>query len=97
MFESFTDKKVKLPSGIRLQVRTTSDGPAVLLFPQTHVCWHKVTPRLVDAGYQVVLRDLLGYGDSDKSQSDEKHTVYLTWKDWGAVGGDLDASQSSCT
>ena len=79
MFENFTCGKVELPSGIKLQVRTAGEGPAVLLlhgYPQTHVCWHKVAPRLVEAGYLVVLSDLRGYGDSDKPTSVGNHLTY---------------------
>ncbi|WP_286238628.1 alpha/beta fold hydrolase [Neptuniibacter halophilus] len=79
MFENFTDDRVQLSSGITLRVRTAGQGPVVLLlhgYPQTHVCWHKVAPVLVDAGFHVVLSDLRGYGDSDKPETDEDHLPY---------------------
>lgn len=79
MLESFSDDKIRLPSGMSLRVRTAGSGPVVLLlhgYPQTHMCWHKVAPLLVEAGYRVVLSDLRGYGDSDKPPSDEHHLPY---------------------
>ncbi|NIZ62523.1 alpha/beta hydrolase [Sedimentitalea sp. CY04] len=79
MLNSFSDDIIELPSGIKLRVRCAGNGPVVLLlhgYPQTHVCWHKVAPLLVDAGFSVVLSDLRGYGDSDKPPSDENHLPY---------------------
>lgn len=79
MFENFTDNMVQLPSGVHLRVRTAGEGPAILLihgYPQTHVCWHKVAPKLIEAGFHVVLSDLRGYGDSDKPKTDENHKPY---------------------
>lgn len=79
MLEKFSDDTIRLPSGIKLRVRISGSGPVVLLlhgYPQTHICWHKVAPLLVDAGHTVVLSDLRGYGDSDKPQSDENHSPY---------------------
>lgn len=79
MFEGFSDKRVVVSNGIGLRARVAGAGPAVLLlhgYPQTHVCWHKVAPQLVDAGFSVVASDLRGYGDSDKPQSGEDHATY---------------------
>ncbi|SDZ57345.1 haloacetate dehalogenase [Jannaschia faecimaris] len=79
MLEGFSDEIIRLPSGIKLHVRKSGSGPVVLLlhgYPQTHICWHKVAPLLVDAGYTVVLSDLRGYGDSDKPESDDEHFPY---------------------
>jgi haloacetate dehalogenase len=48
-------------------VARAGDGPPVLLlhgFPQTHVCWHRVAPRLTGA-QSVVAPDLRGYGASE--------------------------------
>jgi pimeloyl-ACP methyl ester carboxylesterase len=44
-------------------------GPPVLLwhgFLGTSYSWHKVMPLLVEAGYNVLVPDMRGYGDSDK-------------------------------
>jgi haloacetate dehalogenase len=52
--------------------------PALLLlhgYPQTHVIWHKVAPRLAER-FNVVATDLRGYGDSGKPASDERHEPY---------------------
>jgi haloacetate dehalogenase len=79
MFEGFSDQKISLSTGIQLRVRVAGSGPAILLlhgYPQTHVCWHKVAPKLVEEGFTVVLSDLRGYGDSDKPPSDEMHNSY---------------------
>ena len=54
-------------------------GPACLLllhgYPQSHVMWHKVAPRLA-AQFTVVAPDLRGYGDSDKPPAPDDHEVY---------------------
>lgn len=53
-------------------------GPAVLLlhgFPQTHVMWHAVAPRLARR-FTVVATDLRGYGDSGKPPADPGHLTY---------------------
>ena len=79
MFEGFTDQRVQLSGGMSLRVRTAGKGPAILLlhgYPQTHACWHKVAPALVEAGFSVVASDLRGYGDSDKPLSDDTHATY---------------------
>jgi haloacetate dehalogenase len=55
-------------NGIHINCAVAGDGPPVLLlhgYPQTHVIWHEVAPRLA-ADHTVVLTDLRGYGDSDK-------------------------------
>lgn len=79
MLNGFDDNRVTLPSGITLRVRQAGTGPALVLihgYPQTHLCWHKVAPVMVEAGFQVILPDLRGYGDSDKPPSDASHAPY---------------------
>lgn len=79
MLDNFSDDIMVLPSGIKLRVRTAGDGPPVLLlhgYPQTHLCWDKVAPKLVEAGFRVILSDLRGYGDSDKPKSKSDHSTY---------------------
>src|SRR5437588_2219991 len=42
-------------------------GPALLLlhgFPETHVCWHRVAPRLAKT-HHVIAPDIRGYGASE--------------------------------
>ena len=53
-------------------------GPPLLLMhgnPFTHVCWHKVAPRLAEE-FTVVLPDLRGYGDSSKPDGGSDHSAY---------------------
>ncbi len=79
MLNGFGDNRVTLPSGVTLRVRQAGIGPALVLlhgYPQTHLCWHKVAPALVEAGFRVILPDLRGYGDSDKPPSDTTHAAY---------------------
>ncbi|MGH1415932.1 MAG: alpha/beta fold hydrolase [Pelagimonas sp.] len=79
VLDGFDDHRITVPSGITLRVRQAGDGPALLLlhgYLQTHLCWHKVAPDLVTAGFRVILPDLRGYGDSDKPASDDTHAPY---------------------
>ena len=79
MFAGFSDQRVEGADGTSIRVRVGGDGPAVLLlhgYPQTHACWHRVAPRLVEAGFTVVAADLRGYGDSSKPVSSADHATY---------------------
>ncbi|ANB15065.1 hypothetical protein AWJ20_2685 [Sugiyamaella lignohabitans] len=56
------------------------DSAAVLLvhgFPQSHLIWHKIAPKLTEK-YSVVAIDLRGYGKSSKpsSKDDSSHSLY---------------------
>jgi haloacetate dehalogenase len=67
MFDGFTKARITV-NGISINLVHGGGGPPLLLlhgYPQTHVEWHKVAPRLA-AHYTVVAPDLRGYGDSDK-------------------------------
>ena len=44
-------------------------------YPQTHVEWHKIAPRLAQR-FTVVMTDLRGYGDSSKPEDGENHVNY---------------------
>ena len=77
MFDGFADRRVAV-DGVRIHVRTAGSGPALLLlhgYPQTHVMWHRVAPRLAER-FTVVVPDLRGYGDSDKPSADAEHVAY---------------------
>jgi len=61
-----------------LFVRHAGTGPPVLLlhgFPETHIMWHRVAPKLVDR-FTVVCADLRGYGASGKPPSTPDHAPY---------------------
>ena len=80
MLAGFSDARVEVGDGVAIRVAPVAgDGPPVLLlhgYPQTHACWHRVAPRLVEAGFTVVLTDLRGYGDSSKPASAPDHATY---------------------
>lgn len=56
---------------VELRVRYGGSGPPVLLVhghPRTGATWHRVAPRLVEAGFSVVCPDMRGYGRSGKAK-----------------------------
>jgi haloacetate dehalogenase len=64
-------QRVVHANGIRLNLWTGGEGPAVVLlhgYPQTGQMWRKVAPALLDQ-HTVVCPDLRGYGDSDKPRA----------------------------
>ncbi|MCZ6860527.1 MAG: alpha/beta hydrolase, partial [Alphaproteobacteria bacterium] len=77
MFVGFERKRVSV-SEAEINLVIGGKGPPLLLlhgYPQTHVLWHKIAPRLAE-NFTVVASDLRGYGDSSKPKSDEKHETY---------------------
>jgi haloacetate dehalogenase len=77
MFEGFEGKLVDV-NGVRINAVTGGSGPPLLLlhgYPQTHVIWRKLAPRLADR-FTVVASDLRGYGDSSKPQGLPDHANY---------------------
>jgi haloacetate dehalogenase len=75
MFEGFADERVDVGE-VELRVRHGGDGPPVLLVhghPRTGATWHRVAPRLVDAGFRVVCPDMRGYGQSGKAEPRPDH------------------------
>lgn len=77
MFDHFD--QLMVDSGeATIQARRGGAGPPVLLlhgFPQTHVMWHKVAPRLA-RDFTVIAADLRGYGGSSKPRTTTDHTPY---------------------
>ncbi|MBV8121020.1 MAG: alpha/beta hydrolase [Alphaproteobacteria bacterium] len=66
-FPGFKEHRIKT-SGAEINLVTGGNGPPLLLlhgYPQTHLMWRKVAPRLA-AEFTLVIPDLRGYGDSSK-------------------------------
>ena len=78
MFEGFTGFQAKA-NGVSINLVHGGHGPPLLLlhgYPQTHVEWHKIAPKLAEH-YSVVMPDLRGYGDSEKPPAaDDDLSVY---------------------
>lgn len=77
MFEGFAQKRIAT-DGAEINLVTAGEGPPLLLlhgYPQTHVMWHKLAPRLAER-FTVVVPDLRGYGDSSKPPAGENHINY---------------------
>jgi haloacetate dehalogenase len=77
LLEGFERKTIKT-SGAEIVLSHAGNGPPLLLMhgnPFTHVCWHKVAPRLAQE-FAVVLPDLRGYGDSSKPDGGADHSAY---------------------
>jgi len=77
MFEGFSVDRLAT-SGAEINFRRGGSGPPVLLlhgYPQTHVLWHELAPRLAGE-FTVVASDMRGYGDSSKPPEGEGHAGY---------------------
>src|SRR3954471_3133092 len=79
LFPGFRRELVHTPGAdIHAVVGPKRDAPALLLlhgYPQTHVIWHKIAPRLAER-FNVVASDLRGYGDSGKPARAADHAAY---------------------
>ena len=73
----FTDRRIDTGEA-EIFVRVGGTGPPLVClhgFPQTHLAWRKVAPRLAEH-FTVVLPDLRGYGASSIPASDPTHEPY---------------------
>jgi haloacetate dehalogenase len=77
MFEEFEHLSIKTTGAIINVIKAGTGSPVLLLhgYPQTHVMWHKIAPRLAQE-FTVVLPDLRGYGDSSKPADGDNHFGY---------------------
>ncbi len=77
MFDGFTTSKIQT-SGAAIHAVSGGTGSPVLLlhgYPESHVMWHKIAPRLA-GNHTVIAADLRGYGDSSKPAGGENHSGY---------------------
>lgn len=77
LFAGFDRRQVAV-DGATIHFVTAGSGPPLLLlhgYPQTHVLWHRVAPRLAEH-FTVVAADLRGYGDSAKPPGGDDHAGY---------------------
>jgi haloacetate dehalogenase len=76
-FPGFERREVET-SGATINLVTGGSGPPLLLlhgYPQTHVMWRKVAPRLAEH-FTLVIPDLRGYGDSSKPPAGDNFVAY---------------------
>lgn len=77
LFPGFRQERIRR-GDIEINVRVGGHGAPLLLlhgYPQTHVMWHKIAPRLAER-FTVVAADLRGYGDSSKPKGLPDHGNY---------------------
>src|SRR5262245_61043016 len=77
MLEGFDAIEVEAGEASNFVRRASSGAPVVLVhgFPQTHLMWRDVAPRLAKR-FTIVCADLRGYGRSGCPDSDADHAVY---------------------
>ena len=77
MLDVFEERRISVGEA-EIYFRIGGKGPPLLLlhgYPQTHVMWHRVAPRLSKA-FTLVMPDLRGYGRSKGPQADPEHRGY---------------------
>ena len=77
LYPGFESRRIAT-SGAEIHCIVGGSGPPLLLlhgYPQTHVMWHRIAPRLAER-YTVVCSDLRGYGDSSKPGGGTDHAGY---------------------
>jgi haloacetate dehalogenase len=77
MFEGFAESRFALAKA-DIFYRSGGTGPPLLLlhgYPQTHLAWHRVAPRLMRS-FTVIVPDLRGYGQSRGPAADPEHRNY---------------------
>jgi haloacetate dehalogenase len=76
-FPGFSSEMVET-TGTSIHVLTKGTGRPLLLlhgYPEIHLTWHKVAPRLAEQ-FSVVVPDLRGYGASGKPEGGQRHENY---------------------
>lgn len=77
LFEHFTRQSLEVDRVLLHFVRGGQGFPLLLLhgYPQTHVMWHKIAPRLAQQ-FTVIAPDLRGSGDSDQPSATADYSNY---------------------
>src|SRR5436309_4709396 len=77
MLDNFEQTQIDTSGATIHLIKKGDRFPLLLLhgYPQTHVMWHKIAPRLAE-DFTVVASDLRGYGDSSKPESGPDHAAY---------------------
>ena len=78
--------------GVGIEYEVTGEGPPVVLlhgFPDSGRLWRHQVPALADAGFQVIVPDLRGYGRSDKPEAVEAYSLLHIAGDVIAILADL--------
>jgi len=77
MLETFVPMQIKTTGASIHLLKAGSGYPLLLLhgYPQTHIMWHRIAPRLAES-FTVVLPDLRGYGDSSKPEGEPDPSNY---------------------
>ncbi|HSG30085.1 MAG TPA: alpha/beta hydrolase [Thermodesulfobacteriota bacterium] len=86
MFKDFKEQQIKTTE-VTINIKHAGSGKPLLLlhgYPQTHVMWHKVAPKLTK-DFHVICADLRGYGDSSKPENSEDNYTYSK----RAMAGDM--------
>jgi len=84
-------------SGTAIEYRVTGEGrPVILLhgFPDSGRLWRHQVPALAEAGFQVIVPDLRGYGRSGKPADVEAYSLLLLAGDVQAVLTDLKVARA---
>ena len=84
-------------SGVAIEYEVTGQGrPVVLLhgFPDSGRLWRHQVPALADAGFQVIVPDLRGYGKSGKPEAVEAYSLMVLAGDVMAVLADLGVTRA---
>ena len=83
--------------GVGIEYEVTGEGaPVVLLhgFPDSGRLWRHQVPALAEAGFQVIVPDLRGYGRSEKPEAIEAYSLMLLAGDVMAILADLKVARA---
>jgi pimeloyl-ACP methyl ester carboxylesterase len=83
--------------GVAIDYQVTGEGrPVILLhgFPDSGRLWRHQVPALATAGFQVIVPDLRGYGQSGKPEAVEAYSIPLLAGDVLAVLADLNLTRA---